>query len=111
MSPQNVEKTSQGKRLSVSTWSLHHHLGAPPISGPDREIVPFDGKLLLELPSKLKEFGISTLEICHFHIPSRDEAFLSELRAELERNSIELWTILIDEGDLNSSQHAARDAK
>ncbi|HEX8466129.1 MAG TPA: TIM barrel protein [Abditibacterium sp.] len=98
-----------GKRLSVSSWSLHHHLGAPPISGPDREIAPFDGQKLLELPSQLKNFGIGTLEICHFHLPSRDDVFLAELRAELDRNDIELWTILIDEGDLNSPQHAQRD--
>ncbi len=108
------------KRLSVSTWSLHHHLGGPAISGPaisgpNRETpnheVPSGARQLLELPAQLGAFGIRTLEICHFHLPSRDAAFLAELRAEIDRNGIELWALLIDEGDLNSPLHAPRDEK
>lgn len=99
------------KRLSVSTWSLHHHLGAPPISGPQSEIAPFETQKLLALPAQIAAFGIGTLEICHFHLPSRDAVFLAEMRSELERNGIELWAFLIDDGDLNDAQNAARDAK
>ena len=98
------------KRLSVSTWSLHAHLGAPPFNGPERETAPFDSQKLLQLPAQIAEFGIKTLEICHFHLPSRDEAFLAEMKSELNANGIELWTLLIDDGDLNDPQNAARDA-
>lgn len=99
------------KRLSVSSWSLHHHLGAPAISGPERETTPFGSQKLLELPAQVAGFGIETLEICHFHLPSRDAAFLAEMKAELTANGIELWAFLIDEGDLNDAKNAARDAQ
>ncbi len=99
----------QPRRLSVSTWSLHHWLGAPPFFGPEGSSSNFSGEKLLKLPSQLAAFGISTLEICHFHLPTRDETFLAQLRAELEAHRIELWAFLIDDGDLNHSQHAARD--
>lgn len=99
----------QQRRLSVSTWSLHHWLGAPPFFGPEASPSAWSGEKLLELPARLAAFGISTLEICHFHLPSRDETFLAQLRAELEAHRIELWSFLIDDGDLNHPQHAARD--
>lgn len=98
-------------RLSVSTWSLHHHLGAPPITGPDADHLAGNAEKLLALPAQLAAFRFQTLEICHFHLPDRDAAFLAELRAELKRFSIELWALLIDGGDLNDPQHAARDQK
>lgn len=102
------------KRLSVSTWSLHHQLGAPPIYGPSAEFPSFDPTPLLKLPAQLAAFGIHTLEICHFHLPSREDEFLAQLRAELEKHHIELWALLIDDGDiddgdLNSPEHATRD--
>jgi hypothetical protein len=97
------------RRISVSTWSLHHHLGAPSIYGPDSPAPAFESRALLELPAQLAAFGITTLEICHFHLPALDAGFLAELRGELERHGIELWSLLIDAGDLNDAQHAARD--
>lgn len=102
---------SQQKRLSVSTWSLHHHLGAPTFAGPASAPPAFDPTPLLQLPAQLANFGIHTLEICHFHLPSLDDTFLTQLRAELENHHIELWALLIDDGDLNSPPHAARDQK
>ncbi len=98
-------------RLAVSTWSLHHHLGAPPITSPQDDSSAADVQLLLNLPSQLAEFGICGLEICHFHLPHRDAAFLAELRAELVKNGIEVNAFLIDGGDLNDPQNAARDQK
>ncbi|MEZ4584153.1 MAG: hypothetical protein R3A10_21390 [Caldilineaceae bacterium] len=63
-----------GRRLAVSTWSLHRTLGRPPIYGPDTAqpawTRPADALPLLDLPAKLADFGISTLEICHFSLPS-----------------------------------------
>lgn len=97
------------RRLAVSTWSLHHHLGAPPVSGPDSPDAVSESRALLELPAQLAAFGITTLEICHFHLPMRDAGFLTELRGELEAHGIELWSLLIDGGDLNDPQHTARD--
>jgi sugar phosphate isomerase/epimerase len=64
---------------------------------------------LLELPARLADAGIHTLEICHFHLPSRDPGYLDELRQALTAAGIELWSLLIDGGDITDPQHAARD--
>ncbi|MCB0109836.1 MAG: TIM barrel protein, partial [Caldilineaceae bacterium] len=68
-----------------------------------------DALPLLDLPARLREFGIPKLEICHFHIPTRDSAYLQQLRAALETNEITLWQLLIDGGDITHPDHAARD--
>ena len=106
-----------GPRLSVSTWSLHRTLGQPPIYGVEAgTAVPTTAahnqgeSTLLDLPAKLAAFGIHTLEICHFHLPSRDPGYLSELRAALNEAGLELFSLLIDDGDLTHPQHGERDA-
>ncbi len=106
--------TSQ-RRLSVSSWSLHRTLGNPQIYGVEQG-VPFSREsynkgqsTLVELPARLAAFGITTLEICHFHLPTLDTGYLSELRSALQAAHIELFSLLIDEGDLTHPEHAARD--
>jgi sugar phosphate isomerase/epimerase len=59
----------------------------------------------------LKDFYIGTLEICHFHLPSRDPSYLQELRSSIESAGIELWSILIDDGDITHPEHHARDTQ
>lgn len=104
--------TTSKPRLSVSTWSLHHALGKPTIYGPGAAISapPEHADLnLLDLPARVAQMGIHTLELCHFHLPSRDESYLADLRAALDEAGIELWSFLIDAGDVTHEQHAARD--
>jgi hypothetical protein len=99
-------------RLSVSTWSLKRLLGQPAPYGLDRAArpsFPTGGLPLLELPARLAQFGISTLEICHFHLPSIDPGYLSELRASLQEAHVELFSLLIDDGDITHPTNAARD--
>lgn len=99
-------------RLSVSTWSLKRLLGQPAPYGPDSTTplsFPAEGLPLLELPAQLAKFGISTLEICHFHLPSLDPGYLSELRASLESAHVELFSLLIDDGDVTDPTNGARD--
>jgi sugar phosphate isomerase/epimerase len=67
------------------------------------------GLPLLELPSRLADFGIQTLEICHFHLPSTNPNYLTQLHKALQTNGIELWSLLIDSGDITHPQHAERD--
>lgn len=101
------------RRLSVSTWSLHRTLGRPAFSGPEHATAPTApaaGLPLLELPARLAEAGLHTLEICHFHLPSREPTYLAELRSALDDAGIELWSLLIDGGDLAEPNHHERDA-
>jgi hypothetical protein len=102
-------------RLSVSTWSLHRALGRPALYGPEDGIKPTSpaGKSsalsLLDLPDRLNAIGLSTLEICHFHLPTLDQGYLSELRTALEQAHIELFSLLIDDGDITHPTHGSRD--
>ncbi|GCE30482.1 sugar phosphate isomerase [Dictyobacter alpinus] len=111
-----TDQPNSTRRLSVSTWSLHRTLGDYAVYGPDTEnpssLTDTDkhGQLtLLELPARLAAFGISTLEICHFHLPSLDTGYLKELRATLQQEQIELFSLLIDEGDITHPTNGERD--
>jgi sugar phosphate isomerase/epimerase len=102
-------------RLSISTWSLHRTLGpmyreATDGSGrmlPDRET---PGALtLLDLPPQLAARGIHTLEVCHFHFPRTDGAYLRDLRAALDASGIELFSLLVDAGDITHPDAGQRE--
>jgi hypothetical protein len=103
------------RRISVSSWSLHRTLGRPEIYGVERGFqIPQESHnrgqyTLLELPTYLAKNGITTLEICHFHLPNLDTGYLSELRSALQAANIELFSLLIDEGDITHPNHAERD--
>ncbi|CAN5511490.1 sugar phosphate isomerase/epimerase [soil metagenome] len=106
---------SNRPRLSVSSWSLHRSLGRPQIYGPEtseqQSATPTSTPAftLLELPARIAAAGIHTLEICHFHIPSREPAYLQQLRAAIEAAGVEFWELLIDAGDVTDTDHAERD--
>jgi len=100
-------------RLSVSTWSLNRTLGRPAFYGPERGLQPLPpveaGLPLLELPDQLAAAGRSTLEICHFHLPRLDAGYLAELRAALEKAQVELFSLLVDDGDITHPINGTRD--
>jgi hypothetical protein len=108
---------SNRPRLSTSSWSLHRVLGpvywdspAKPHREPEYPYGP--GNItLLELPARLAQSGIHTLEICHFHLPSREVSYLNELRAALKDAGVELFSLLIDDGDITHPEFQARDMK
>lgn len=98
---------------TVSTWSLHRTLGcyvAPDsgaLGGPCRAGASEpDGLTLLELPAALREHGYDTLQICHFHLPSRSPEYLASLRAASREAGITLDALLVDDGDLTDHDHA-----
>lgn len=99
-------------RLSTSSWSLHRALGRPPLTGPQDP--PPTGPMpgaevdLLDLPARLAQMGVPTLEIVHFHLPSLDASYLSELRAALAAAQVELFSVLIDAGDITHPDPAQR---
>lgn len=100
-------------RFSVSSWSLHRLLGDPAIYGPDISEVPSHGYdkgaiTMLELPETIASFGIHSLEITHFHLPSRDKAYLDELKHALATAKVELFSLLIDSGDITDPGEGQR---
>lgn len=102
-------------RLSVSSWSLHRALGPVYWDKPEdprhEPTMPYGpGSItLLELPAKIAAMGIHTLEICHFHLISRDEVYLSKVRDALDDAGVQLFSLLIDDGDITHPEHAERD--
>lgn len=106
---------SSRSRLATSSWSLHRALGitypdAPgrPNSGPT-EAYGHGNITLLEVPVRLASMGLFAFEICHFHIPSRERSYISELRQALKSAGVALLTLLIDEGDITHVEHGQRD--
>lgn len=98
---------------TVSTWSLHRALGryvAPDSGvggGPCRPGAIEPGALtLLELPAALRARGYDTLQICHFHLPSRTPEYLAALRQALAEADITLDAVLVDDGDLTDPERA-----
>lgn len=96
---------------AVSSWSLHRTLGrfvaedSSVHGGPFMDApVQADGPSLLDLPAELRRRGYETLQLVHFHIPSREQAYLEELRAALDEAGVTLDALLIDDGDLTSSE-------
>ncbi len=108
---------SSHPRLSLSTWSLHRMLGpvywdSPARPSPDPEEPYGPGCMtLLELPAQLTRMGIYTLEICHFHLPSRDPVYISELHSALDDAGVELFSLLIDDGDITHPEYGPRDLR
>ena len=99
-------------RLSTSSWSLHRALGSPPLFGPGQ---PFPAAAstgaaisLLELPAALAQADIRTLELVHFHFPATDAAYIDELKSAIGQAGIELFSVLIDAGDITHPDEAVR---
>jgi sugar phosphate isomerase/epimerase len=110
------------RRLSVSTWALHPLIGTvapgrPPSANPSgdtdsRMMETREGTLdLLDVPAQLVNHGFRTMELCHFHLPTREPSYLAQLRAAREAAGIELWSLLIDDGDLNHREFGDADCE
>ncbi len=102
------------RRLSLTSWSLHPNLGAPPVTSdpPDTQRLPapHEAELqLVDVPRRIRELGIKTLEICHFHVPSAHPDYLRQLREALASADVELFSILIDTGDISSPDPERRE--
>jgi sugar phosphate isomerase/epimerase len=102
--------------LALSSWSVHRALGIKYPNAPANDVVaPAEetwgpGKLtLMELPRAVAQMGIDRLHICHFHLASRDPAYLAEIRAALADAGVSLETLLIDDGDIAHRSDRQRD--
>lgn len=102
--------------VGVSSWSFHRNLGEPEFYGVlEGEAIPVashnnGATTLLELPQQMAARGFQILEICHFHLPSRDAGYLREFKSAMQDSNIQLLSLLVDEGDITHPQNGARDA-
>ncbi len=97
--------------LSVSTWSLHRLLG--PLhwtiwdaeASTHRTNVQDQPQLLtlLNLPGEAAKRGYQAVEVCHFHFPSTETAYLEQLRQAFSDAGVSLDTLLLDYGDLTAT--------
>jgi sugar phosphate isomerase/epimerase len=92
------------RRLSLTSWSVH------PLLQPANGSAAQAGLSLTELPTRMRDAGIGTLEICHFHLPSTEPGYLAELRTAVESAGVELFSILIDTGDISQADEAGHAA-
>ncbi|HMO57101.1 MAG TPA: TIM barrel protein [Roseiflexaceae bacterium] len=99
------------RRLALTSWSMHRYLGAPTIGrGPGVATTPAVFSLA-ELPGRMRHAGIGTLEICHFHLTSTDAAYLAQVRGAIGAAGIELFSLLIDTGDISAADPATQAAE
>lgn len=95
--------------IAVSSWSLHRTIGATyhdsPSKGPQGEAKHSDTQLaLLNLPAALRANSYEAMQLCHFHLPSREPSYTNEFRAAAGQADVELLTVLIDEGDVTDPE-------
>jgi sugar phosphate isomerase/epimerase len=105
-------------RFAVSTWSLHRLLGPTYPYSPDpaksaarQEPYGGGGASLIELPKQLAERGIYRLELCSFHLPSLDQAYLAEFRAAMKASGVLFQTLLVEDGDPSHPETGERDIR
>ena len=80
-------------RFAISSWSLDGLLNS--------------GLPLSAVPQQMLQHGLTTLELCHFHLPSTEPAELEQLRQTLDATGVELYSLLIDTGDIALADPAA----
>jgi sugar phosphate isomerase/epimerase len=84
------------RRCAISSWSL---------DGTLRSGVP-----LLDVPGLLRQHGITDFELCHFHLPTTEAAYLTALRERLAAAGVTLFSVLIDAGDIAAPDETQRAA-
>jgi sugar phosphate isomerase/epimerase len=104
--------------LSVSTWSLHRLLG--PLRWTEwnaelsihttREQAQPEVITLLELPAEAAKRGYNAVEVCHFHFPSTEPDYLEQLQGAFAEAGVSLDTLLLDYGDLTTTDATRREA-
>jgi sugar phosphate isomerase/epimerase len=97
--------------LSISTWSLHCILG--PLywthwnadAGTHLTENQHQPQLLtlLDLPAEAAKRGFEAIEVCHFHFPATDAVYLKQLHDAFVDAGVSFDTLLLDYGDLTSS--------
>ncbi|GAF21567.1 hypothetical protein JCM19047_1252 [Bacillus sp. JCM 19047] len=104
--------------ISLTTWSLNRLLGPLYWNEWDEENQKITTRIeerpavhsLEELPQVLSQEGFHALEVIHPHFSSTDSHYLQRVRAAFEKSSIQLFSILVDYGDLSHKDPVRRSA-
>ncbi len=105
-------------RAGLSSFSLHlpDALGDPwfeldeggkSVSGSFRQTPTLD---LLDFPAEVAAHGINCVDLCIQHIPNIAPGYLAELRSAFDSSNVELYQLLIDIGEVASSDPDERGA-
>ena len=102
--------------LSLTSWSLHRNLGPLRWTRWDdcnqtqfTEVQDQPEQLsLLELPAVLAGKGFSSLEVCHFHFPETNEAYLLTLKNAFTEAGLRFYTLLLEYGDISNPDELRR---
>jgi sugar phosphate isomerase/epimerase len=85
---------------------MHRNLGAPTIGRGPGTPTTTPVFTIAELPARMREAGIGTLEICHFHLAATDSAYLAQIRDAAAAANVEIFSVLIDTGDISADGEA-----
>lgn len=104
-------------KVAMSSWTFHEAFGClwNELHPNGKKVIPKNVGTsasldLLSLPREVASHDITTIDICHFHLPSIDATFLEELKGALAEADVELVQLLIDSGELcNPDPEASRD--
>jgi sugar phosphate isomerase/epimerase len=96
-------------RLAVSTWSLHEQLGPRRLTRRDADGVkrpyeiPHPQRIsLLDFLAQVRpRLDLDQVELCAFHLPSREPAYLEQLEAALREHRLSVLSMPIDAGNLS----------
>ena len=100
--------------IAVSSWSLHRAIGltwweTPAAPAVEKAAYGPGTMAVLDLPAAVARHGIRLLQLCNFHVASRDKSWLSEFRSALADAGVTLSMLLIDDGDITHPTDHDRD--
>jgi hypothetical protein len=96
-------------RLALSTWSLHEQLGPRRLTKRDDKGVKQPHQIphpqtmtLLEFLAQVRpKVDVDQVELCAFHVPSREPGYVAELKDALKRNELSVISMPIDAGNIS----------
>ena len=100
--------------IAVSSWSVHRTVGrtwwdSPGAAAEEKEAYGPGSVAVLDLPAAVARHGIDRLQLCHFHVESRDKSWLAEFRAAMDEAGVAFQTLLIDDADISDPINHKRD--
>jgi sugar phosphate isomerase/epimerase len=95
--------------IALSTWSLHEQLGPRRLTKRDangvkqpHEIPHPQTMSLLEFLAQVRpRVGVDQVEICAFHVPSREPGYVAQLKDALKKNALSVISMPIDAGNIS----------